>query len=183
MTPCPGFCQLFPQHPLCCSPAALCSAGDRGGPLLPGSVLSGCSRACAGLRRPRLRGHLASGVRPGERAGLGESVLAWEFSGSSHHSARPHASADYPRTWSSGSESRRNNPPRSTQTCWGKSRRSQICKAGRATGWDAGSGLPPTGPGNSSTPRRAGTKPEGTPTSSHQSPEPTTTGQGAQASG
>lgn len=117
--------------------------GGQLGPLFPGSMLSGCSQACAGLRRPRLRGHLASGVRPGERTGLGESVLAWEFSGSSHHSARPHASADYPRTWSFGSESRRNNPPRSTQTCWGKSRRSQICKAGRATGWDAGSGLPP----------------------------------------
>lgn len=100
--------------------------GGQLGPLLPGSMLSGCSRACAGLRRPQLRGHLVSGVRPGERTGLGESVLAWEFSGSSHHSARPHASADYPRTWSSGSESRRNNPPRSTQTCWGKSRRSQI---------------------------------------------------------
>lgn len=49
----------------------------------------------------------------------------WEFSDSSHHSARLCGNADYPQTWSSGSGSRKNSPPHSNQTCWGKSHRFQ----------------------------------------------------------
>lgn len=63
---------------------------------------------------------------PRERTGLGESILAWELSGSSRHSARPHGSAGCPQTWSSGSGSRRSSPLHSNQTCWGKSHRSRI---------------------------------------------------------
>lgn len=70
-------------------------------------------------------------MRRGRRTGLGESALAWELSGSSHHSARPRGSADCPRIWSSGSGSRRSSPPHSNRTCWGKSHRFRICRAGQ----------------------------------------------------
>lgn len=62
----------------------------------------------------------------------------WEFSDSSHHSARLCGNADYPQTWSSGSGSRKNSPPHSNQTCWGKSHRFQTYKTDRRKGLAAG---------------------------------------------
>lgn len=103
---------------------------------------SGCSLARAGLRRPQLRA-------PGKRHETREENRPWRerpglgLSGSSHHSARPHGSADCPRIWSSGSGSRRSSPPHSNRTCWGKSHRFRICGAGGQGRLQGGDRLPP----------------------------------------
>lgn len=140
----PGLRQLLPQHPLLSAPSGHSALpGERRRGSLDHSSPGFCAlRLQPGTRRAEEATALRALGRqrePGEKTGLGESILAWELSGSSHHSARPRGSAGCPQTWSSGSGSHRSSPLHSTQTCWGKSHRFQICKAGKKKGWTAGS--------------------------------------------
>lgn len=108
-------------------------------------------------------------MKPGREQAL---ERAWEFSGSSHHSARPNGSAGCPQTWSSGSGSHRSSPPHSNRTCLGKSRRFQICRRAGGKGWlRAADCLPPQESGLRS---RAGDQATGAPTPSPQLPTPRT---------
>lgn len=140
----PGLHQHLPRHPLLSAPSGhSVLLGERRTGSSDHSTPGFCAlRLQPGTRRAKEATALrALGQRrePRERTGLGESILAWELSGSSRHSARPHGSAGCPRTWSSGSGSRRSSPLHSSQTCWGKSRRFQICKKGKRKGWAASS--------------------------------------------
>lgn len=143
---CPGLRQPRPQHPAGCAPSwhsAPLGARRRDS--------SGCSSS--GFRALRVqpgtrRAEEATAEGPGKRHETREN-RPWRerpglgLSGSSHHSARPHGSADCPRIWSSGSGSRRSSPPHSNRTCWGKSHRFRICGAGGQGRLQGGDRLPP----------------------------------------